>query len=68
VCDTGTGHSAAQRFVSRKLPVQQTQALTKSGAVITGGKGNCPVFGSEHVKDTWLELVESKIEEKRIFV
>jgi len=42
--------------------VQQPQA------VITEGKGNCPVLGTEDVKDTCLELVESKTEENRIFV
>lgn len=48
--------------------MQQPQAVTKSGAVITEGKGNCPVLGTEDVKKTWLELVESKIEENMIFV
>jgi hypothetical protein len=68
VCDAGTERNAAWRFVSRKLSAQQPQAVTKSGAVIAKGKGNCPVLGTEDAKDTRLELVESKIEEKRIVV
>ena len=48
--------------------MQQPQGVTKSGAVIAEGKGNCPVLGTEVVKDTCLKLVESKIEENRIFV
>ena len=48
--------------------MQQPQAVTKSGAVTIEGKENCPVLGTEDVKDTWLELVESKIEENRSFV